>query len=101
MAAARISINADLKAALLDATRIPNQVVVNGKEYAVQRPVAAGFKGAIWKVADQFGRARAIKLAILEDYSDRSYLQEIGRAAELEPYKENFATFDDAGYASV
>jgi len=63
-------------------------------------PVRAGFKGAVWKVKDRFSRTRAAKLAIFEDYADRSFLDEFSLAARLEPYPQ-FARFDDADVVEV
>ena len=46
------------------------------------------------------GRARALKLATLEDYQDRSYLEEIQRTAKLEGH-EVFARLEDAGTVTL
>ena len=54
----------------------------------------------MWKVTDKFGRARALKLAILEDYQDRSYLEEVQRAAKLEGH-EVFARLEYAGKVTL
>jgi serine/threonine protein kinase len=64
------------------------------------KPVTAGFKAAVWKVTDEHGRARAAKLAIYEDYEDRSFLEELSRAAKLEPFPQ-FAKFIDAGLTDL
>lgn len=93
----KIELNPEIREFLLDPERIPTEIKLNGRSYTVDRPVDAGFKGAVWKVRDKFSRPRAIKLAIHEDYSERSYLQEVGRASSLEPFREFFAGFDDAG----
>ena len=74
----------------------PDSICVNGKSYIPEKPINAGYKGAIWQVKDEFGRLRALKLCIYEDYQDRSYLQEMARASDLEQYSE-FASFVDAG----
>src|SRR6185437_3320112 len=65
-----------------------------------ERPIKAGYKGAIWKVRDEYGRPRAAKLAIVEDYEDRSYLEEFERAAKLERYRE-FAKLDGCGLTDI
>ncbi len=79
---------------------LPSNVTVNGKSYTVEFPVAGGFKSVVWRVRNEFGRLRALKLAIHDDYEDRSYLQESIRASALENYEE-FARFFDAGPVSL
>lgn len=96
----RIAISEELRSRLLDVTLLPCEVWVNGKKYTPDSPVAAGFKGAVWKVRDEFSRLRALKLCILDDYSGRSYLQELSRASILEQYSV-FARFTDAGLCEV
>ena len=92
----RIELSPDLRNFLLDPSNMPTEISVGQGTYTPDHPVAAGYKSAVWKVTDKFGRARALKLAILEDYRDRSYLEEVQRAVELERYPE-FARLDDAG----
>lgn len=98
--AERIQLTEKQRRDLLSSAAMPSEVTVNGKQYTLDEPVAAGFKGAVWRVIDEFGRKRALKLCIHDDYADRSYLQESSRAAYLEPYRE-FAHFIDAGLANV
>lgn len=92
----RIELSPELRSKLLDPDLLPKEITVNGKKYNPEAPVNAGFKGAVWKVKDEFGRIRALKLSIYDDYNDRSYLQELSRASVLEPYPV-FAHFVDAG----
>ena len=92
----RIELTAELRDFLLDLSKMPTEISVGQGTFTPDYPVAAGYKGAVWKVTDKFGRARALKLAVLEDYRDRSYLEEVQRAVELEQYVE-FARLDDAG----
>lgn len=89
----RIQLDDSLRAALLDPSNLPTELRVKGMVYYPKRPVKAGFKGAVWKVTDEYGRPRAAKLAIYEDYEDRSFLQELSRAADLDNYSEFFADF--------
>jgi hypothetical protein len=96
----RIELTEDQRRHLLGQEFLPHSITVNGKSYTPESPVAAGFKGAVWRVRDEFGRLRALKLCIHDDYRDRSYMQELSRAAALEPYRE-FAHFVDAGLAKV
>lgn len=95
-----IQLSDDLRAALLSPDNLPPSILVNAKEYIPEAPVDAGFKGAVWRVRDEFGRPRALKLCIHEDYHNRSYLQELVRASDLEPYPE-FAHFVDAGLTKL
>lgn len=94
--AERVQLSDDLRHRLLDRSLLPTSVTINAKSYAVEEPVKAGFKGAVWRVRDEFGRLRAVKLATYDDYQDRSYLQEMTRASLLDPY-DVFAKFIDAG----
>ena len=96
----RIELSAELREFLLDPSTIPTEVSVDQERFTPNCPVAAGYKGAVWKVTDKFGRARALKLAILDDYQSRSYLGEMQRAARLEPY-EGFARLEDAGVVTL
>ena len=97
---ARIQLSEQLKAALLNHVNLPQELVVGGRIYRPQEPVAGGFKGVVWKVIDEHGRLRAAKLAMYEDYKDRSFLQELFLAAKLEPYPQ-FARFVDAGIVEL
>ncbi|MDE3258371.1 MAG: protein kinase [Gemmatimonadota bacterium] len=96
----RIQLSDEQRECLLDPNNLPTSICVNGKEYSPERPEKAGYKGAIWKVRDEFSRIRALKLCIYEDYQDRSYLQEMKRASVLEPFPE-FASFVDAGLTTL
>ena len=98
--AARIQLDEDTKHRLLQPELLPASVEVNGKVYTPEVPIAAGYKGAVWRVRDEFGRMRALKLCIYDDYQDRSYLEELSRASVLEPYPQ-FAGFVDAGLAEI
>ena len=90
----RITLSDELRDFLLDPSEMPPEILVGQEKYTLDCPVAAGYKGAVWKVTDKLGRPRALKLAIFEDYQDRSYLEEARRAAVLEPYEEFARLFD-------
>jgi hypothetical protein len=92
----RIELSDEQRRHLLGQEFLPRSIQVNGKFYTPEAPVTAGFKGAVWRIRDEFGRRRALKLCIYDDYHDRSYLQELSRASALESYRE-FAHFVDAG----
>lgn len=96
----RIELSEEQRECLLNQDYLPDSLDVNGKTYVPDKPVASGYKSAVWKVRDEHGRLRAMKLSIYEDYVVRSYLQELSRAAELEPYRE-FAHFIDAGIKQI
>ena len=98
--AARIELDEETRRHLLDAEFLPDAIIVNHKTYTPEVPVAAGYKGAVWRVRDEFGRQRALKLCTSADYQDRSYLQELSRASALERYPE-FAHFVDAGLTEL
>src|SRR5438046_3838159 len=97
---ARIQLTEGLRTALLDPQNLPAELVIKGHVYRPQEPIKAGFKGAVWKVADEHGRLRAAKLAIYEDYENRSFLKELFLAAKLESYPQ-FARFVDAGILDI
>ena len=96
----RIELSVELRDFLMDSSKMPTEIVVGQEKYTPNIPVAAGYKGVVWRVTDKFGRPRALKLAILEDYRDRSYLAEVQRAAQLERYEE-FARLMDAGTVTL
>ena len=73
----RIELSVGLRDALLRQDSLPTSLLVNGKTYTPEAPVAAGHKGAIWRARDEHGRQRALKLCIHHDYHERSYLQEV------------------------
>ena len=96
----RIQLPESLKQALLEPSSLPAELVVRGQRYIPQEPVKAGFKGAVWKVSDQYARPRAVKLTVYADYRDRSFLQELARASLLDDYDE-FAHFVDADVIEI
>ena len=96
----RIELSEELRSFLLDPSHMPAAIVVGGETYTPQTPVASGYKSAVWKVIDKFGRHRALKLAIFEDYQNRSFLEEVQRAAPFEQY-EQFARLIDAGLVKL
>ena len=98
--AVRIEMSDETRSHLLGVEFLPLSITVNGKEYTPEAAVDAGYKGAVWRVRDEFGRLRALKLCIYDDYEDRSYLQELSRASALEPYS-CFADFIDAGLVEL
>jgi serine/threonine protein kinase len=96
MTGRRIELSESLRSLLLNQDNLPQEFEVEGRRYVPHQAVRAGFKAAVWKVTDVYGRPRAAKLAIHEDYESRSFLQELSLAARLEPYSQ-FAKFIDAG----
>ena len=97
---ARIQLDDETKSQLLQPELLPVSIEVNGKAYTPEKPIDAGYKGAVWRVRDEYGRLRALKLCIYDDYEDRSYLEEFARASALEPYPQ-FADFIDAGIVEL
>ncbi len=91
----RIQLNEDQIQALSNSEVMPASIKVNGSEFTLHKFVAVGFKGAVWQVKDHFGRERAAKFAIYEDYQDRSYLEELTLGVKLEECPE-FARFINA-----
>ena len=54
----RIELSEEQRRHLLGQEFLANSVPVNNKTYTPEAPVAAGFKGALWRVRDEFGRPR-------------------------------------------
>jgi hypothetical protein len=79
---------------------MPSSVTINAKVYHLKTPIGDGFKSVVWRALDEFGRPRAIKFAVAADYEQRGLMQEMYRAAPLEPYPQ-FARLYDAGLASL
>ncbi len=96
----RIELTEEQRRHLLGPEFLPPSATVNNKTYTTEAPIAAGFKGAVWRIRDEFGRKRAMKLCTYDDYQHHSYLQELSRASVLEPYRE-FAHFVDAGLVEL
>ena len=91
----RTELPAELRDFLLDSSKMPTKIIVGQEEYTLDIPAGSGFKGVVWRVTAKFGRQRALKLAIFEDYQEKSFLGEVQRASELESY-EGFARLTDA-----
>ena len=96
----RIQLSPELVAQLSNPDAVPRQVILNNRQYTVERPVGAGFKGVVWKVIDSFGMSWALKLCTPADYESRSYMQEVSRASKLRPYPQ-FAQINDAGIVVI
>lgn len=88
------------RARLSDPATMPSDVTVNGKKYTLDAPIGGGFKSVVWRGTDEYGRQRALKFALLEDYANRGLTEEMFRASPLEQYSE-FARLHDAGLANL
>jgi len=98
--AERVQLDEAMRNALLSQDSLPPTINVRNQSYTPRETIAAGYKGAVWKVTDEYGRWRAAKLALFADYEDRSFLTEFSLAAKLEPYPQ-FAKFDHADIIDV
>ena len=96
----RIALDDATRRILSDRKEMPHEFIVSAKRYTISHFVDDGFKGVVWHVIDEVGRPRALKLTLLDDYEDRSYLEELWHAAKLEMY-DCFARFVDAGPIDV
>jgi serine/threonine protein kinase len=96
----RIQLTEDELTLLSDSDALGRTIYLRDRPYTLQALAGKGFKGVVWKVTDDIGRLRALKLTTIADYSDRSFLLEASRAAALEPYPQ-FARFVDCGIVSV
>src|ERR1035441_3327904 len=88
----RIELSDELRAALRDPELMPRDITIKGTRYVLEEQKGQGFKSVVWRARDDIGRERAIKFAIVEDYQERSYLQELHRAAALDGY-DDFSHF--------
>ena len=100
MSAIQIEIPEDIRQRLLDSSRLPPKIKLGGRDYFPSDAVASGFKAVVWRVRDDRGRDRAVKLATYEDYLDRSWAGEIEHATPLERYPV-FARIEDAGRTTI
>lgn len=89
-----------LRNILMNIDNLPSDLTLGGQRYTFQEPISSGQKGVVWKVKDNYSRERAVKLAIYEDYENRSFEQELTLAAKLDPYRE-FANFITAGLVEL
>jgi len=89
-----------VKKQLLDPSSIPREIKLAGRAYYPQTAAGDGYKAVVWKVLDEFGRARALKLATYQDYIDRSWVGELEHAAPLERYPV-FARIDHGGRTTL
>ena len=83
----RIQLTDEEREFLRDRSKMPDKIMVGHEEYTLDSPAGSGFKAVVWKAVNRYGRPRALKLAILEDYQERSFLEEVQRAMELESYE--------------
>jgi energy-coupling factor transporter ATP-binding protein EcfA2 len=97
---ARIAIPDDVRQALIDPSTRPSAVCLNGRTYTPAETIGSGFKAVVWRAVDDRSRDRALKLALYDDYRDRSYQSELSRAARLEVYPV-FARLEDAGRTQI
>ena len=97
----KIELSDDLRNLLLDTNCLPYSIEVKGKTYTFDAPGGSGKKSVVWRVKDEYGRPRALKLAISEDYTDKSFLQEFYESGRLEPYNEIFAVPYDADFVKI
>lgn len=99
----RIELSDELRSLLLNKELVPDQVEIDGHVYSVLRTVAAGYKGAVWKVKDKHNRPRALKLCIKEDYigANRTYSDEVYWADIISSSSPLFARLENASEGRV
>ena len=96
LARKRIVMDDKTKAQLSSRDTVPTSIKVREREYYPKQYIASGFKGVVWRGLDEYNESVAIKFTIYDDYRERSYLEEAGRARKLNNYGA-FANFIDAG----
>ncbi len=89
-----------MREALLDPSSQPSVVNLNGRTYTPVETIGSGFKAVVWRAVDERARDRALKLALYDDYRERSYESELSRAAKLEAHPV-FARLEDAGRTQI
>jgi serine/threonine protein kinase/predicted SnoaL-like aldol condensation-catalyzing enzyme len=80
---------------------IPTEIELRGRKYYPKEFISSsGYKSVVWKGVDEYSQPVAIKFATYEDYIERSFLEEAGRAAKLRGYSQ-FAYFYDADIIEI
>lgn len=98
--AERIEIDEGLLAKLRDPTTLDGTFEVGSRRYTLVSPAGSGRKAVVWKVHDDYGREKAARFAIYDDYQDQPWEQEASRAAQLDSYPQ-FARFEHAGCVTI
>ncbi len=80
----RPQLSDNLKEALQSKAIMPETLEIRGVTYNLHESRRAGYKGVVWKVTDDIGRFRALKLTIHSDYEDRSWAEEVLLASRIE-----------------
>lgn len=97
----RIQMDERTKEHLKNIENLPNTIEIHGKKYYPKEYCGSGYKAVVWKgKEDGTGTDVAIKLTVAEDYSDRSFLQELYLAGKLRGY-DSFAQYIDAGVIEI
>ena len=97
MTQTRITMDEKTKQLLSSRETIPSEIELRGRKYYPKEFVSSeGHKSVVWKGIDEYGVPAAIKFATYEDYMDRSFQEEVSRAAKLKGYSQ-FAQYYDSG----
>lgn len=97
----RIQMNRKLKFFLSSPEKIPKSLTILGREYFPKEFISSdGYKSVVWKGIDHYNAPVIIKIATYEDYTTRSFLDEVSKTVKLRHYSE-FANFYDAGIIEI
>ncbi|MBT9132353.1 MAG: hypothetical protein DDT33_00867 [Firmicutes bacterium] len=96
----RIQMDDQTKEALRSPQVVPREIEIRHRKYFPKEYKAEGYKGVVWKGVDEYGGEVAIKFTIYRDYTERSYLDEAGKARKLKG-RGAFADFIDAGLVDI
>jgi Protein kinase domain len=86
----------EVKAALEDPRTFSNQdVVLRGRPFRPRRHIGGGMKGVLWECLDlTYDVPRALKIALPDDYADRSAIGEFDKVQRLRRYPQFAQLFE-------
>ena len=96
----QIRIDEEVRNAFCSDHLIGHELDIRGRRYVLHEVLGKpGTKGVARRATDEVGRDWALKLTTPADYEDRSYLQEVARAARLKC--DNIAFLEGWGEAEI
>jgi serine/threonine protein kinase len=92
----RIVMSLSDKEQLSKLNEFQKNIEIKGRNYYLRELISdKGKKSVVWKVSDDYNNLFALKLATFEDYVDRSFEEEMIKAAKVNGYNQ-FARIDAA-----
>jgi energy-coupling factor transporter ATP-binding protein EcfA2/tRNA A-37 threonylcarbamoyl transferase component Bud32 len=97
---ATAGLDAEIRAALEEINNLPEVLCVGEANYTIHAVAGGGYKSVVYKVVDQDGIDRALKLAAPEDYEEDSFEHEKFLSRKLIRYR-SFAALHNVGVVEV